>query len=470
MIVNQPWSPLLFPGQQHKPSPLSGQSPGSEQRQNADFLAEMLKMSLNASAIHSMGDLPQPGGGPSADPTAQLLSGTSPLTHMSRKAASSKSTPGLSPGSLPESIPASISSMLDGLGVPAPGGTENPLSLLLTQAVNPAQSPLASTLTGSPAALIALVQSMANQSPTQATPAVATPVNASTLRRAISAYTPHYSAEGLRQKIDHTTRRDLGPGQPGHATPTENLHAGTADRGTSLQTATPFREQLGTVQPGESTLLTGAGSEPTQPGILAARFESASRPDAIGYDRRGGTCYGMYQLSSRMGGMDAFLKFLDTEAPQWAKRLREAGPANTKGRSGAMPAEWKRIHREAPERFAALQHAFTQKSYYEPAAHLVNRRTGINPDQASPALREVLWSTAVQHGVNGAANIFQRALDTISANGPPRESELIQAIYNERKTRFTGSTQAVRSAVQNRFEQEMQLALGLLPEERDVLV
>ena len=477
MIVNQPWSPLLFPGQQHKPSPLSGQSPGSEQRQNADFLAEMLKMSLNASAIHSMGDLPQQEGGPSADPTAQLLSGTSPLTHMSRKAASAKSPPGLPPGSLPESIPASIpasiSSMLEGVGAPAPGGGD-PLSHLLTQAVNPAQSPLASALTGSPAALIALIQSMADQTPAPATPPVVTPSNASTLRRAISAYTPQYSAEGLRQKIDHSTRRDLGPG---HATPTptptERLHAGragTADKGTSLEAVTPFREQLSTVQTGESTLLTGAGSEPAQPGILAARFESASRPDAIGYDRLGGTCYGTYQLSSRMGGMDAFLKFLATEAPQWAKRLREAGPANTKGRSGAMPEEWKRIHREAPERFAALQHAFTQKSYYEPAAHLVNRRTGINPDQASPALREVLWSTAVQHGVNGAANIFQRALDTISANGPPREGDLIQAIYNERKTRFTGSTQAVRSAVQNRFEQEMQLALGLLTEEQDVLV
>ena len=368
--------------------------------------------------------------------------------------------------------------MLEGVGAPVHGGGENPLSHLLTQAVNPAQSPLASALTGSPAALIALIQSMADQTPAPATPPVATPANASNaskLRRAISAYTPHYSAEGLRQKIDYSTRSDLGPGHPGHTTQAERLHAGhtgTVHGRTSVQAATPFREQLGPFQTGESTLLTGAGSEPTQPGILAARFESASRPDAIGYDRRGGTCYGTYQLSSRMGGMDAFLKFLDTEAPQWAKRLRDAGPANTKGRNGAMPAEWKRIHREAPERFAGLQHAFTQKTYYDPAANLVQRRTGINPDQASPALREVLWSTAVQHGVNGAANIFQRALETISANdnGPPRESDLIQAIYNERKTRFTGSTQAVRSAVQNRFEQEMHLALGLLPEERDVLV
>ncbi|WP_051434397.1 hypothetical protein [Desulfonatronum lacustre] len=482
MIVNQPWSPLLFPGQQHKPSPLSGQSPGSEQRQNADFLAEMLKMSLNASAIQSMGDLPQQLGGSSADPTAQLLSGTSPLTHMSRKAASTHAVPetatGKLTGILPESISKTVSEqipetlqktvldslapMLNGTGAPGASGPD-PLSQLIGHVTGSTQNPAASSLIGSPAALVALIQSAVVQPPSPPAPS---PANPSTLRRAISAYTPQYSVDGLRQKIDHSTRRDLGPAHPGHATPTERLHAGrsgTADGGSSLQAATPFLEQKA-AGPTEQSI------SQSQPGILAARFESASRPDAIGYDRLGGTCYGTYQLSSRTGGMDAFLKFLDSEAPQWAKRLREAGPANTKGRTGAMPAEWKRIHRENPERFAGLQHAFTQKTYYDPAANLINRRTGIDPNQASPALREVLWSTAVQHGVNGAANIFQRALDTVSANAPPRESDLIQAIYSERKTRFTGSTQAVRSAVQNRFEQEMQLALAMLTEERDVLV
>ena len=489
MIVNQPWPPLLFPGQQHSPSPLSGQSPGSEQRQNADFLAEMLKMSLNASAIQSIGDLPHQKGGPSADPTTQVLMGQSPLSHMSRKDASTQVGPetpaGILPGKFPESISKtvlehipeslqktvlnSLAPMLNGTGAPGAGGPD-PLSQLIGHVTGSTQNPSASSLIGSPAALVALIQSAVVQPPSPPAPS---PANPSTLRRAISAYTPHYSADGLRQKIDHSTRRNLGPAHPGHATPTERLHAGrsgTADGGTSIQAAPPFREQMGTVRTEESTLQTGAGPEPTQPGILAARFESANRPNAIGYDRLGGTCYGTYQLSSRMGGLDAFLKFLDTEAPQWAKRLREAGPANTKGRTGAMPSEWKRIHRENPERFAGLQHAFTQKTYYDPAANLINLRTGIDPNQASPALREVLWSTAVQHGVNGAANIFQRALDTVSANAPPRESDLIQAIYNERKTRFTGSTQAVRSAVQNRFEQEMQLALALLPEERDVLV
>ncbi|PTN38278.1 hypothetical protein [Desulfonatronum sp. SC1] len=466
MIVNQPWPPLLFPGQQHTPSPLSGQSPGSEQRQNADFLAEMLKMSLNASAIQSIGDLPQQKGGPSADPTTQLLMGQSPLSHMSRKDASTHAAPeapaGKLPGILPESISKTVSEhipeslqktvlnslapMLNGTGAPGTGGPD-PLSQLINHVTGSTQTPAASSLIGSPAALVALIQSAVEQPPSSPKPSLANP---STLRRAISAYTPQYSADGLRQKIDHSTRRDLGPAHPGHATPTERLHAGR----TGTLDAVPTEESI----------------SQSQPGILAARFESANRPNAIGYDRRGGTCYGTYQLSSRMGGMDAFLKFLDSEAPQWAKRLREAGPANTKGRTGAMPAEWKRIHRENPERFAGLQHAFTQKTYYDPAANLINRRTGIDPNQASPALREVLWSTAVQHGVNGAANIFQRALDNVSANGPPRESDLIQAIYSERKTRFTGSTQAVRSAVQNRFEQEMQLALALLPEERDVLV
>ncbi|WP_052813263.1 hypothetical protein [Desulfonatronum thioautotrophicum] len=491
MIVNQPWPPMLFPGIQHNPSPLSGHSPESEQRQNVDFLAEMLKMSLNSSAIQSIGDLPQQPRGSSTDPTAQLLSGTSPLMHKSRNATSNKAgmdipagtgpgiSTGIGPGSVPESISKTISEqipealhqtvlgslapLLNGIGNPGGAGGLDPLSQLISQVTGSTPNPSTSSLVGSPATLVALLQSAMEREPSSSAPS---PANPSTLRRAISAYTPHYSAEGFRQKIDHSTRQELGPGHPGHATPTERLHAGRGtetDSHKSIQPATPLEGQ-------KTAKSTEQSTSASQPGILAARFESANRPDAIGYDRRGGTCYGTYQLSSKMGGLDAFIAFLDTEAPEWAKRLREAGPANTRGRTGAMPTEWKRIHRENPERFAALQHAFTHKTYYEPAAELVHRRTGIDPSQASPALREVLWSTAVQHGVNGAANIFQRSLDTVSAGNQLRESDLIQAIYNERKTRFTGSTQAVRSAVQNRFEQEMQLALGLLPEDRETLV
>jgi len=144
------------------------------------------------------------------------------------------------------------------------------------------------------------------------TPAAETPRQQNSLRRAISSYAPKYSSEGLRQKIDFHTR--MGSVQK------------------PKQPETRASESL--------------------PGFLASHFESKGRNNAIGYDQRGGTCYGIYQLSSRMGTMNTFLKYLDSRAPEWAARLRSAGPANTKGRDGGMPREWQRISKEAPEQFS----------------------------------------------------------------------------------------------------------------------
>ncbi|MFN2343537.1 MAG: hypothetical protein ABR542_09280, partial [Desulfonatronovibrio sp.] len=129
-----------------------------------------------------------------------------------------------------------------------------------------------------------------------------------------------------------------------------------------------------------------------------------------------------------------------------------------------MPDEWKKIDSEQHERFADLQHEFIFDNFYTPAAKGVKARTGVDMEQASPALREVLWSTAVQHGVHGSMNIFQRAANAVDFHNAERpDKNMIEAVYYERGTRFTGSTEAVRTAVQNRFNQEMKMALAMLP-------
>lgn len=207
-----------------------------------------------------------------------------------------------------------------------------------------------------------------------------------------------------------------------------------------------------------------AESEDVRPGQLAARFESANRSGAIGYDRRGGTCYGIYQLSSSMGTLGEFIEFLDDKAPDISQRLRSSGPANTGKRTGDMPGEWQKIDSEQHERFAELQHEFIFDNFYVPAARGVKSRTGVDMDQASPALREVLWSTAVQHGVHGSMNIFQRAANAVDFhNADSPDKKMIEAVYHERRRRFTGSTEAVQTAVENRFNQEMRMALAMLP-------
>lgn len=206
-----------------------------------------------------------------------------------------------------------------------------------------------------------------------------------------------------------------------------------------------------------------AGAE-TGIGKLSARFESGGDGiAAIGYDSTGGTSYGKYQIASRVGSMKSFLEFLDSEAPDLSKRLRKAGPANTGSRRGAMPNEWRAIAKEQPERFERLQEAFIHASHYKPALDAIEKSTGIDSSSLSAAMREVIWSTAVQHGPNGAARIFARA-DGISgkASEASYERKLINNVYNLRAGQFGSSSRQVREAVQNRFRQEKQLALNML--------
>jgi len=198
-------------------------------------------------------------------------------------------------------------------------------------------------------------------------------------------------------------------------------------------------------------------------GSLAAQFESGKDGiSAIGYDRVGGTSYGKYQIASRVGTMNGFLSFLDAEAPDIARQLRAAGPANTGSRRGKMPEVWQKIAAEQPARFEALQEKFIYDSHYAPALDALTRSAGIDPARLSPAMQEVLWSTAVQHGPAGAARIFNRAVSKGSFENMQAERKLIDNVYAIRAEQFGSSTDQVRAAVRNRLRQEKGLALAML--------
>ncbi len=198
-------------------------------------------------------------------------------------------------------------------------------------------------------------------------------------------------------------------------------------------------------------------------GALSARFESGDAGvDAIGYDRQGGTSYGQYQISSRAGTMSAFLEFLDEQAPEWARSLRAAGPANTGGRGGAMPREWQRIAAENPQRFADLQREFIERSHYLPALEEIRERTGVDLRNQPRALQEVLWSTAVQHGAMGAARLFSRAIEEGGNSDRLSARKVIDELYAARGEQFGSSSSEVRASVRKRFREERQIALGML--------
>lgn len=207
-------------------------------------------------------------------------------------------------------------------------------------------------------------------------------------------------------------------------------------------------------------------------GSLAAKFESGDDGiAAIGYDRKGGTSYGKYQIASRTGTMSNFISYLRSEAPDLAARLASAGPANTGGRSGKMPAEWRRIAAEDPDRFEKLQGEFIRTSHFEPAMQAIAAVTGVHFEKLPAALQEVLFSTAVQHGPAGATRIFSQAMRRVDADklqaaaspsGRKAGQQLITQVYSLRAGQFSSSTAQVQAAVRNRLKQEMREAIGML--------
>ncbi|WP_421902676.1 hypothetical protein [Maridesulfovibrio sp.] len=204
---------------------------------------------------------------------------------------------------------------------------------------------------------------------------------------------------------------------------------------------------------------------PLVSGNLSAKFESGSKgAAAIGYDRVGGTSYGKYQIASKTGTMDKFIQFLKDKAPEIANKLLGAGPADTGSKKGEMPDIWKQLADADPSGFEKLQHDFIQGSHYDPAAKMILEKTGIDMNLLPAPVREVLWSTSVQHGPTGASRLIAKAIDKLAANAESKgfPSDLVKEIYGERKGQFSSSTERVQKSVANRFNQEQNMVLSML--------
>ncbi|MDE7468871.1 MAG: hypothetical protein K2M30_01110 [Desulfovibrionaceae bacterium] len=186
---------------------------------------------------------------------------------------------------------------------------------------------------------------------------------------------------------------------------------------------------------------------------MSRHFESGTEGiSAIGYDSIGGTSYGMYQFSSRQGTVDLFIRYLYQKAPDIADELYNAGKSNTGSVEGTMPSVWRKIADESPERFAQLQQDFAINYYYIPIAEGFKGEIPQNQ-----AMQEVLFSTAIHHGVQGATSIIQQALQP-EYNEP---TEFIRRVYTLRKKQFSSSTPSIRTAVHQRLTQEMDTILAL---------
>lgn len=212
-----------------------------------------------------------------------------------------------------------------------------------------------------------------------------------------------------------------------------------------------------------------AGDGTHVPGGLSSQYETGGRgPGTVstGNGDLGGVSYGSYQLATNMGRPQ---EFLANEGSAWAGEFAGAAPG-----SASFSATWRDIAAREPQAFGDAQHGFIQRTHYDVQVDRVERNVGIDLSARSPAVQDVVWSTAVQHGP--ASNVVTRALGNVDASGLTPDDgiaydrALIDAVYAERGRRddngnlayFSGSSAAVQAGVAQRFVDERADAVAML--------
>ena len=194
-------------------------------------------------------------------------------------------------------------------------------------------------------------------------------------------------------------------------------------------------------------------------GTLSSRYETSGRgPGTVssGQGDAGGVSYGSYQLASKLGRPEEFL------AHEGARWRSEFGVV----RSGipAFGRIWKSVATREPQAFQAAQHAFIKRTHYDVQIADVLGKTGTDLDRRSNAVRDAVWSTAVQHGPKNA--LVVQAM----GGARPDDHTLLIALYTERGRRnndgnlvhFSKNSPAVQAGVAARFRSELKDALAML--------
>lgn len=204
-------------------------------------------------------------------------------------------------------------------------------------------------------------------------------------------------------------------------------------------------------------------------GQLSERYESSGDPACVssGAGDAGGRSYGKYQFSSEYGVVKKFVDWLCAypvpELANYGYALRSAGGINSQD----FVSEWRQIGSVDPGNFGELQRQYTQSRYYDVAAANLSSWYGFDISVRSLALRNVLWSNAVQHGPHYGAEIFRdAALLAGQALLEMNDHDLIYYIYEVKLTDLSWSSgsPALRSGLFNRWRNERTDALIMLQE------
>jgi hypothetical protein len=192
----------------------------------------------------------------------------------------------------------------------------------------------------------------------------------------------------------------------------------------------------------------------------------------VSLDDPGGKSYGSYQLASRRGiHGSSVASFVRTLYPLEFGRLDPGTPA--------FDRKWLAVVDRDVEAFKENEHSFICETHFGPVAMALKAKIGLDVGKRSQALRDVLWSTAVQHGppedkLGRAIPLLIKALEPLKQRGKEwstvGDDKVINAIYVERGRKGPNGNLVHFPAFEKleRFEHERRDALIELENERNM--
>lgn len=201
-------------------------------------------------------------------------------------------------------------------------------------------------------------------------------------------------------------------------------------------------------------------------GVLSEKYESNGDPGRISDTPGdyGGKSYGAWQFSSKMKSLDSFVYWLEDRNKSFYDKLTQAWKLDGNTNCGPnFDKAWKDIADNHYNTFYALQQAYVKENNYDKLVNKLLKVGSFSNVLSSFAGRNVLWSTVVQHGVNGAYNIIAPLKNITDVE------EFITAVYAERGRTdengilvyFKSSSIAVQQSVAKRFVNEKNEAIKL---------
>jgi hypothetical protein len=164
----------------------------------------------------------------------------------------------------------------------------------------------------------------------------------------------------------------------------------------------------------------------------------------------GGKSYGAFQLSSKTGDVDKFLK-----SSGYAKQFE-----GMKVGDKDFDDKWKDLGKNDPA-FAKAQSAHAQKTHYDPQVEKL-KSSGMDLSGRGAGVQEAIMSTANQYGAK--TDVIIKALKDKDV-GKMSDKDIINAVQdykaNTVETRFKSSSVGVRAGVAKRIEQERAALLNV---------